>query len=49
MIEIYCLVYFPQQMSLWYQALYSHYFDYITIQLSAFQHPSHHLLLLYLF
>ena len=49
MIEIYCLVYFPQQMLLWYQTIYSNHLYYITVHFPTFQHRSHHLLLFYLF
>ena len=44
--KIHCSVYFPQQMLLWHQTVYANHLDYVTIHFPAFQHLSHHLLLI---
>ena len=44
--EIHCSVYFPQQMLLRHQTVYANHLDYVTIHFPAFQHLSHHLLLI---
>ncbi|MEE0767776.1 MAG: hypothetical protein UIK34_09520, partial [Christensenellales bacterium] len=44
--KIHCLVYFPQQMLLWHQAIYSYYLYYMTVHFPTFQHLFHHLLLI---
>ena len=44
--KIHCPVYFPQQMLLWHQTVYANHLDYVTIHFPAFQHLSHHLLLI---